>query len=180
MQIAFYAPLKAPTHPVPSGDREMARNLKAAMALDGRAEVVLASTLRTRDGAGDHAVQARLFDAAEAGVVSDFAQPAAEGRTYVVVAYDVTNTTAEDADFIPVRITGLGSAVFESFNDCFLDVEASAQRGLEINRFELAAGQTVRLAACLDVPTEERSTFAVRIQNSFSVSGEHLLFPGQG
>lgn len=50
MRIAFYAPLKAPTHPVPSGDRTMARLLVHAMEAGGH-EVRLASTLRTRDDA---------------------------------------------------------------------------------------------------------------------------------
>ncbi len=45
MRIAFYAPLKAPDHPVPSGDRQMARLLLRALHLAGfEAEVV--STLR--------------------------------------------------------------------------------------------------------------------------------------
>ncbi|KAA0685185.1 glycosyltransferase family 4 protein [Azospirillum brasilense] len=48
MRIAFYAPLKSPTHPVPSGDRRMARLLMAA--LEGAGHVVtLASTLRSWD-----------------------------------------------------------------------------------------------------------------------------------
>ena len=45
MRIAFYAPLKAPDHPVPSGDRQMARLLLRALHLAGfTADVV--STLR--------------------------------------------------------------------------------------------------------------------------------------
>lgn len=48
MRIAFYAPLKAPTHPVPSGDRRMARLLMAALQAAGH-EVTLASTLRGWD-----------------------------------------------------------------------------------------------------------------------------------
>lgn len=48
LRIAFYAPLKAPTHPVPSGDRRMARLLMAALAAGGH-EVRLASTLRSWD-----------------------------------------------------------------------------------------------------------------------------------
>ncbi len=48
MRIAFYAPLKAPTHPVPSGDRRMARLLMAALEAAGH-EVTLASTLRSWD-----------------------------------------------------------------------------------------------------------------------------------
>lgn len=45
MKIAFYAPLKAPDHPVPSGDRQMARLLMQALA-QGGFEATLASRLR--------------------------------------------------------------------------------------------------------------------------------------
>jgi glycosyltransferase involved in cell wall biosynthesis len=47
MRIAFYAPLKAPDHPVPSGDRTIARLLVAAMK-QGGAEVEVASRIRSR------------------------------------------------------------------------------------------------------------------------------------
>jgi glycosyltransferase involved in cell wall biosynthesis len=45
MRIAFYAPLKSPNHPVPSGDRQMARMLMAALIRAGHA-VGIASELR--------------------------------------------------------------------------------------------------------------------------------------
>ncbi len=45
MRIGFYAPLKAPDHPVPSGDRQMARLLLAALHAAGH-EVVLLSDFR--------------------------------------------------------------------------------------------------------------------------------------
>lgn len=45
MRIAFYAPLKPPTHPVPSGDRLMARQLMAAVEAAGH-RIELASELR--------------------------------------------------------------------------------------------------------------------------------------
>ena len=61
--IAFYAPLKPPTHPVPSGDREIARNLMAL--LPGAA---LASELRLFDKAGDAALQKDLKARAAAEV----------------------------------------------------------------------------------------------------------------
>ncbi|MBB96493.1 MAG: glycosyl transferase family 1 [Rhodobacteraceae bacterium] len=64
MQVAFFAPLKAPTHPVPSGDRQMARNLMALLGAQG-AGVILASELRTRDGSGDAANQRRLTEDAD-------------------------------------------------------------------------------------------------------------------
>lgn len=45
MKIAFYSPLKSPNHPVPSGDRLMARLLMAALVNAGHA-VEIASELR--------------------------------------------------------------------------------------------------------------------------------------
>ena len=62
--FAFYAPLKSPTHPVPSGDRQMARALM--LALEGAARVDLASDLRLYDGLGDASVQRNLQSLAKA------------------------------------------------------------------------------------------------------------------
>jgi glycosyltransferase involved in cell wall biosynthesis len=59
MRIAFCAPLKPPDHPVPSGDRRVARLLLDALRLAGH-EPFLASRLRSFDGTGDPARQARL------------------------------------------------------------------------------------------------------------------------
>ena len=59
MRIAFYAPLKSPTDPTPSGDRHMARLLMTALAAAGH-QVELASTFRSRDGEGDGLRQRRL------------------------------------------------------------------------------------------------------------------------
>ncbi|WP_064695591.1 glycosyltransferase family 4 protein [Rhizobium aegyptiacum] len=46
MRIAFYAPMKSPNHPVPSGDRLMARLLIRALELAGH-QVVVISEFRT-------------------------------------------------------------------------------------------------------------------------------------
>ena len=59
MRIAFYAPMKPPGHPTPSGDRRMARLLIQALRAAGHT-VELASRFRSRDGTGDPARQARL------------------------------------------------------------------------------------------------------------------------
>ncbi len=48
MRIAFYAPLKSPAHPVPSGDRRIARALLQALALGGH-ETMLVSSFRSFD-----------------------------------------------------------------------------------------------------------------------------------
>lgn len=59
MRIAFYAPMKPPDSPVPSGDREIARSLMRALEL-GNHEVALASRFISRDGRGDRVRQERL------------------------------------------------------------------------------------------------------------------------
>ncbi|MEM7251100.1 MAG: glycosyltransferase family 4 protein [Pseudomonadota bacterium] len=59
MKIAFYAPLKSPDHPVPSGDREIGRNFMAALGLAGH-DVGLMSDFRSWDGAGDRRRQRRI------------------------------------------------------------------------------------------------------------------------
>jgi hypothetical protein len=57
--VAFYAPLKPPDHPVPSGDRRMAQALMRALAAGGH-PVELASHLRSYDKAGDAMRQRRI------------------------------------------------------------------------------------------------------------------------
>jgi glycosyltransferase involved in cell wall biosynthesis len=56
MRVAVYAPMKPPDHPVPSGDRRMARLVMDALRLAGH-DVVLASQFRAYDGTGDPALQ---------------------------------------------------------------------------------------------------------------------------
>lgn len=58
-RIAFYAPMKSPRHPVPSGDREMARNLSTIIQAGG-ATVDLVTELKVFDKRGDTQAQALL------------------------------------------------------------------------------------------------------------------------
>ena len=65
MRIAFYAPLKSPTHGTPSGDRRVAGLLLDALALAGhRPEIV--STFRSHDAGGDAERQRALRAQGEA------------------------------------------------------------------------------------------------------------------
>ncbi|HVC57623.1 MAG TPA: glycosyltransferase family 4 protein [Stellaceae bacterium] len=59
MRIAFYAPLKPPDHPTPSGDRRIARLFLEALRLAGH-DPFVAARLRSYEGAGDGRRQARL------------------------------------------------------------------------------------------------------------------------
>ncbi len=67
MRIAFYAPLKAPTHPTPSGDRRVARLLIDALRLSGHA-VELVSDFRSFEREGD--LQRQLELAAQGGAIA--------------------------------------------------------------------------------------------------------------
>ncbi len=59
MRIAFYAPLKSPTHGIPSGDRRIAGLLMEALGRAGHS-VELASDFRSYEPAGDAPRQAAL------------------------------------------------------------------------------------------------------------------------
>lgn len=59
LRIAFYAPLKAPDHPDPSGDRTVARLLVKALRQAG-CEVEVASRFRARLGGSGEAEQKRM------------------------------------------------------------------------------------------------------------------------
>jgi glycosyltransferase involved in cell wall biosynthesis len=59
VRIAFYAPLKPPDHPTPSGDREIARLVLKALA-SGEHNVEVVSRFRTFDRKGDRERQLRL------------------------------------------------------------------------------------------------------------------------
>jgi glycosyltransferase involved in cell wall biosynthesis len=64
MRVAFYAPLKPPDHAVPSGDRQLAGALLAALRVAGHRPEI-ASRFRSYDGRGDAARQLRLRDVGE-------------------------------------------------------------------------------------------------------------------
>jgi glycosyltransferase involved in cell wall biosynthesis len=80
MRIAFYAPLKSPTHTVPSGDRRMAGLIIEALSAAGHI-VELASTLRSFEGKGDALRQAAIRSRGRA-------EAAALVRRYLSVRHD--------------------------------------------------------------------------------------------
>ncbi len=91
MRLAFYAPMKPPGHPVPSGDRRMARLLIRALEAAGH-EVEVASDFRSREGAGDPARQTEI--ASDAGreaerLIAAYAAGSPEGRPEAWFTYHV-------------------------------------------------------------------------------------------
>ncbi|MBO9395519.1 glycosyltransferase family 4 protein [Shimia sp. R9_2] len=77
-RIAFYAPLKSPNHTVPSGEREIARNLMRVLSTDD-AQPVLASELRSLDKQGSTAHQAQLIQQAQGEAETLIARGCREG-----------------------------------------------------------------------------------------------------
>ena len=81
MLVAFYAPLKPASHPVPSGDRRMARLLIQAWEKAGH-RIDVASRLRTHEGVGEPTRQSELAaigEAHAARLLREYAKrPAAE------------------------------------------------------------------------------------------------------
>lgn len=59
MRVAFYAPMKHPDHPLPSGERELARHFLAALAAAGFAPD-LVTRFRAYEGTGDPLRQRRI------------------------------------------------------------------------------------------------------------------------
>ncbi|WP_050928161.1 glycosyltransferase family 4 protein [Aestuariivita boseongensis] len=77
--IAFYAPLKSPRHPTASGDRQIARNLMAALAQGFERPVTLASELRSFEPKGNADTQRQLMAEAQSEatrVLRDLPDPA--------------------------------------------------------------------------------------------------------
>lgn len=91
MRIAFYAPMKPPDHPVPSGDRRMGQLLIGALACGGHA-VELASGFRAYEGAGDPVRQAALRQSAMAearALIAGFKAQAPAARPDLWFTYHV-------------------------------------------------------------------------------------------
>lgn len=86
MRIAFYAPLKSPRHPVPSGDRQMARLIVRALEKAGH-QVSLASELRSFCAEPDAAHYATIRRAAAAERSRIEALWAGHGRPDLFFAY---------------------------------------------------------------------------------------------
>jgi glycosyltransferase involved in cell wall biosynthesis len=103
MRIAFYAPMKSPEHPNPSGDRRIAQLLMRALDQGGH-EVRLASQHRSYDGIGDAATQTKIRQEAEqqAMVLLDAYNDDRIARPHVWFTYHLYHKAP---DWIGPRIT---------------------------------------------------------------------------
>jgi len=180
MTVAFFAPLKTPDHPVPSGDRTMARGLIAALR-QGGATVTTASGLRLYDGAGDSAHQDTLMAKAEQEIARILADENAQAwRVWLTYhnyykAPDLIGPHIARQLGIPYiqiestrarkRLTGPWArfaAAAEAASDAAHTIFFLTQRDAETLRRDAPAGQTLRHLAPFLAQTDlpEASTLA--------------------
>ena len=135
MRIAFYAPLKSPTHGTPSGDRRVAGLLMDALAHAGH-RVQVASTFRSYDGEGDGARQRALQTQGEslaARLVEEWRAGAADERPQLWFTYhlyykapDWLGPAVSQALGVPYVIAEASHAPKRAFGKWALGHEASA------------------------------------------------------
>ncbi len=117
MKVAFYAPMKSPNHPVPSGDRRVARLLMDALDRAGFIPE-LASELRAFDKNGDTDFQneIRLQGAVEAHrIIADYKNRSPENRPVAWFTYHLYHKAPD----------WIGPAVCAALNIPYLVAEAS-------------------------------------------------------
>lgn len=118
MRVAFYAPMKPPDHPVPSGDREIARLLIRALGAADHA-VEIASRFVSRDSRGDTVRQTRLRNLGgrlAARLVRRYRARPADKRPQAWLTYHVYHKAPD----------WLGPAVADALGIPYLIVEASS------------------------------------------------------
>ncbi|MEO6624417.1 MAG: glycosyltransferase family 4 protein [Burkholderiaceae bacterium] len=150
MRIAFYAPLKSPAHPTPSGDRRVARLYMDALSLAGH-QVELVSELRSYERAGDALVQAAMRDRARHKVQSllaDWANGSASAVPELWFSYHVYYKAPD----------WLGPAVSAALRVPYVVAEAShagKRAGGAWASGHDAATHAIRCAALLLSPTRD-------------------------
>lgn len=161
MRLAFYAPLKSPDHPVPSGDRAMARAVMAALEYAG-ATVDVASTLRSRDGAGDADMQRDIQHKATA----ECARLSTLGQHANWQAWITYHNYYKAPDLI-------GPAVAQALNIPYLQIESTrAQKRLNGPWHDFAvAAETASDAAAAIFYLTEQDAFALKRD---APKGQHL------
>lgn len=152
MRLAFYAPMKPPDDPVPSGDRTIARAVIAALTHLG-ASVDLASAFRARDGRGDRSAQLRLIRAAKAEVE----KAVAEGRRAGWQAWITYHNYYKAPDLI-------GPEVAAALGIPYVLIEATRAKKRLTGRWAAyaRAAEAATDAADLVFYASERDAFALR------------------
>jgi len=150
MRIAFYAPLKSPTHGTPSGDRRVAGLLMDALGRAGH-RVELASTFRSYDPGGDAQRQAGLRDQGTAlgeRLAAQWRAAAAEARPQLWFTYHVYYKAPDWLGPVVSRALGIPYVVAEASH-------AAKRAGGPWDVGHRGALEAIRLADLLLSPTRD-------------------------
>lgn len=164
-RVAFYAPMKPPDDPVPSGDRTMAQAILLALSAAG-AQAQLVSRFRSRDKAGNSAFQNDKFKVARAERARLIAQGKAEGWQ-IWVSY---HNYYKAPDLI-------GPAVSHALNIPYIVIEATRAR-------KRLTGPWARYAAAAEAACDAADALLYMTQrdaealNAYRAGAQHLVhFP---
>jgi glycosyltransferase involved in cell wall biosynthesis len=118
MRVAFYAPMKPPDHPVPSGDRHLARLFMAALRHAGHTPELI-SHFVSRDAQGDPKRQAKLKslgDKLAGRLIQQLRARPIEERPMAWMTYHLYHKAPD----------WLGPRIADTFNIPYLIAEASS------------------------------------------------------
>jgi glycosyltransferase involved in cell wall biosynthesis len=194
MRIAFYAPMKPPDDPEPSGDRRVARAFMEALSRMGH-DVFLASRFRSYEGSGDASKQTMLQregqDAAKAWITAHQHKPPDVWFTYHLYhkAPDWLGPTiaskfgipyiAAEASHAPKQKSGPWSIGYE----CAATAIRQADRIIVVNPNDMPCLQTLRggdtglhfIAPFIDIPASAKPT--ERTRHRFALAEQYDLDP---
>jgi len=142
-KIAFYAPLKPPHHPRPSGDRRLARDFMAALRLAGY-DAEVASELRAWEGDGDAARQAEIEAQGEmeaARLIADYRARAAADRPRAWFTYHLYHKAPD----------WLGPAVAAALGMPYIAAEASVAAKRQDGKWARGYKESVAAVARADL-----------------------------
>lgn len=138
MRIAFYAPMKSPNHPVPSGDRQMARLLVKALEHAGHT-VELASELRSYCNEPDD----NHYDSVEAEAAKEVDRLSREWRTSRPDLWFTYHPYYKSPDL-------LGPLIARTLRIPYVTAEASYSARRNVGRWattQASVAKAIRLAA---------------------------------
>lgn len=120
-------------------------------------------------------------DASAAGYLSDVADPAPSGSTYLAITYQTSYWGTDPFISDATTVRAIGATVYESFDsDCFLDSDALAAAGSAAFGPEYVPGQTSLVTTCVTVPAEEIPTLTYSLENFSTLDSEVIFTEGGG
>ena len=115
-------------------------------------------------------------DARDSGLLSEFGPEIGEGRTPLLITYDVTYTGTETDSFIDIEPMIIGEQIVSDFGACQLDYDKLEAAGID-DVFELGAGQSATLAVCLPIADDQLDNAVIRLAPFYGQADDAQYYP---